>query len=212
MSLWYKVLYHLGITPWEEDPTGRTRHQISALFDREQGDRQPPFGKALDLGCGTGIWSVELGRRGWSVTGVDIVPKAIEGARRRAQAEGVEARFIQGDVTALRDAGVGTGFEFVIDFECFNHLDRPQREAVGRELNAVTTPDATMLMLVWAPGWRGPLPRGASRQDIEAAFADWSLSDEDAYAAQSDLPGWLRNIDLRFVRLRRGLGASLTPG
>lgn len=205
MSLWYKILYQLGITPWEEDQTGAVENQISALFDREENDRQPPFGQALDLGCGSGIWSIQLAARGWQVTGVDIVPKAIRTAHKRAQAAGVEVRFIEGDVTALRAAGVESGFRVVVDFECFNHLNDAQREAVGREVSAVADSDATMLMLVWGPGRRGPLPRGASRGDIEAAFPEWSVVDEDAYAAQSALPSWLKNVDLRFYRLRRGL-------
>jgi len=203
MSRWYEFLYRFGITPWEEDPTGPTGHQIANLFDREEAEREPPYGRALDLGCGTGIWSVELAKRGWRVTGVDIVAKAVSEARRRADAEGVTARFVQGDVTALRTAGVESGFELVVDFECFNHLDAVKRKAVGVELSALTVPNATMLMLVWAPGRRGPMPPGASRSDIEEAFPDWSIVHEEAYEAQAQLPGWLQNIGLRFCRLRR---------
>lgn len=212
MSLWYKILYQAGIAPWEENPTqGAAAEQISSLFDREENNRQPPLGQALDRGCGSGIWSIQLAARRWQVTGVDIVSKAIRRARKRAQAAGVEARFIQGDVAALRVAGVESGFQLVIDFECFNHLTDAQREAVGREVSAVTEPDATMLMLVWTPGRRGPLPRGASRGDIETAFPGWSVIDEDAYAAQSALPPWLKKVDLRFYRLRRGL-PNRAPG
>lgn len=202
MSLWYKILYQIGVTPWEEDPAkGPAAEQISMLFDREENNRQPPFGQALDLGCGSGIWSVHLAERGWQVTGIDIVSKAIQQGRKRAEAVNVEVRFIQGDVTALRAAGVESSFQFIVDFECFNHLNDEQREAVGYEVSAVAAPDATMLLLVWAPGWRGPLPPGASRGDIEAAFPRWSIIDEDVYTAQSTLPPWLKNIDLRFYRL-----------
>lgn len=202
MSLWYKILYQIGVKPWEVNPTkGPAVEQISMLFDREENGRQPPFGQALDLGCGSGIWSVHLAARGWQVTGIDIVSKAIRQSRDRAQTADVEAQFIQGDVTALRAAGVEPGFQFIVDFECFNHLNDSQREAVGQEVNAVAAPNATMLMLVWAPGRRGPLPSGASRGDIEAAFPKWSIINEDAYTAQSSLPPWLKNIDPRFYRL-----------
>lgn len=206
MSLWYKILYQIGVTPWEEDPTkGVAMEQISALFDREESERQPPFGQVLDLGCGSGIWSVHLATRGWQVTGVDIVSKAIRQARKRAQTANVEVRFIQGDVTALRAADVEPGFQFIVDFECFNHLNDSQREEVGHEVSAVATPGATMLMLVWAPGQRGPLPSGASRSEIEAAFPGWSIIHEEGYAAQSALPSWLKNVKLRFYRLRHGV-------
>jgi SAM-dependent methyltransferase len=213
MSLWYKLLYQLGVTPWEEDATrGSVAEQFCALFDREENERQPPYGQVLDLGCGSGIWSVTLAARGWQVTGVDIVPKAIRTACERAQAAGVEVRFVQGDVTALRAAGVESSFRFVVDFECFNHLNDAQRKAVGREVSAVAAPDATMLILAWAPGRRWPLPPGASRGDIETALPGWKVVDEEAYAAQSALPWWLKNTELGFYRLRRGLPDRASGG
>lgn len=204
MSLWYKFLYRFNITPWEEDPAeGTVAEQISKLFKREENTQVPPYGPALDLGCGSGIWSVELAKRGWEVTGIDIVSKAIGKARERANAAGVNVQFVEGDVTRLRDAGVGSGFRFVVDFECFNHLTDEQRVAVGRELNAITVPNAIMLMLVWEPGQRWMLPPGAGPDDIESSFPGWKIIDEDSYAAQSALPWWLQNTDLRFYRLRR---------
>ena len=113
MSLYYKILYQLGITPWEEDATkGAVADQFSTLFAREESRRQPPYGRALELGCGSGTWSVALAVRGWDVTGVDVVPKAIRQARARAAAAGVDARFVTADVTELTDAAVEPGFDF----------------------------------------------------------------------------------------------------
>jgi methylase of polypeptide subunit release factors len=95
MSVPYKLLYRVGLRPWERLPMLLAAAQISALFDREENARQPPYGQALDLGCGSGIWSVELAGRGWHVTGVDMVPKAVRAARERARQAGVEARFLE---------------------------------------------------------------------------------------------------------------------
>jgi SAM-dependent methyltransferase len=204
--LWYRFFYQIGFTPWEADPTqGPAADQISTLFDREEKDRPPAERQVLDLGCGTGIWSVALASRGWQVTGIDIVPKAIRRARARAHASGVAATFVEGDVAALRAVGIKSGFRFVLDIECFNHLSEKQRVAVGEEVTAVTAPDATMLMLVWAPGRRGPLPPGASRHDIERALPEWVVIAEDSYAATSTLPRPLRNVAPCFYRLRRRL-------
>ncbi len=79
-------------------------------------------------------------------------------------------------------------------------LNDVQREAMGREVSAVATDDATLLMLAWAPGRRGP--RGASRKDIQAAFPGWKVIGEDAYE-KSALPRPLKNVDPRFCRLGR---------
>ena len=203
MSLFYKIAFRLGFTPWEQAATHPpAAEKISMLFDREESGRQPPYGHALDLGCGTGIWSVELASRGCQVTGIDIVPKAVRSARERAREAGVEVRFVEGDITALRAVGVGSGFRFVWDFGTVHGLTQKQREAVGREVSAVTADDATMLMMAWPPGRRGPLPRGASRGDIEAAFPGWKVISEDAFDAFG-LPGPLGSVDQTFYRLRR---------
>jgi SAM-dependent methyltransferase len=176
--------------------------RISAMFDREETDRQPPYGQALDLGCGTGMHAVELARRGWQVTGVEIVPKALRVARKRALHAGVDVRLICGNVTALRAAGVGNDFGLVLDFGCFHGLGDAERAAMGREVSAVTAPGATMLMIAWVPGRRGPLPRGASRCDIEAVFAGWNTVGEEKLPVTA-LPRPLRNAGPRCYRLRR---------
>ncbi len=208
MSVAYRVLYGVGFTPWEQIATlpGVTQ-QVSALFDREGEGRRPPYGQALDLGCGSGIWAVELAKRGWQVTGVDFVPKAVRRARKRARKAGIEMRLLEGDVTRLREAGVGSGsgFALFLDFGLFHdELTDAQRQAMGREVTVVAAPGATMLMMAWARGRRGPLPRGASRGDIEAAYPAWEVIDEEAF----DVSGawfyrYVRNADPRFYRLRR---------
>ena len=152
MSPAYRILYRVGFTPWE----GMVKsmpivEQISALFAREEAGRQPPYGQALDLGCGSGIWAAKLAGRGWQVTGVEFVPKALRRARERAQEAGVEVRLIEGDVTALRATSVGSGFRFLLDFGLFHGLTDEQREAMGGEVSAVAAPGATMLMLAWEP-------------------------------------------------------------
>lgn len=140
---------------------------------REEDGREPPYGTALDLGCGSAAWGVRLAKRGWQVTGVDIVEKALERARERVDEEGVEMRLVHGDVTALRRADVGPGFRLVLDTGTFHGLTDAQREAMGREVSAVCAKDATVLLDCFAPRRRGPLPRGASRADVERAFPGW---------------------------------------
>jgi SAM-dependent methyltransferase len=202
MSLFYRALYRIGLTPWERMPMLPVAEQVSSLFDRVETGLEPPYGHALDLGCGSGIWAVELSQRGWQVTGIDVVPKAIRGARERARAAGVEARFIEGDAAELQAAGVGSGFRLVLDFGTVHGLSETKREAVARELSACTTADATVLMYAAAPGRRGPLPRGASRADIEAIYDGWSVVDDRTFDA-SGAPGSFQKAAPRWYRLRR---------
>lgn len=200
MSKWYRFMYGIGFKPWEAD-AATVGQQVDKLLSIEEARRERPYGSALDLGCGTGRWSIALARRGWNVVGVDVVPKAIRAARRRAQESGVDVKFIEGDVTGLRGVGVGTDFSFILDVECFNHLNDTQRAAVGEEINVVASPDATMLLLVWARARRGPLPPGASPEDLTKAFSGWKIVDETAY--EGELPRPMKNIAPRWYRLVR---------
>lgn len=202
MSLFYKIAYRVGLTPWERMQLLPVGEQASTMLDREENGREPPYGRALDLGCGTGIWSVKLAERGWEVTGVEVVPKALRAARERAREAGVEVRFVQGDVTALRAADVGADFRLMLDFGTVHGLTPAQRGDVGREVSAVAAPDATLLMYAAAPGRRGPLPRGMSHADVEAAYPGWKVTDEEPFDV-SGAPRPMRNANPRWYRLRR---------
>ena len=203
MSLAYRVLYAIRFTPWEQMAHPEIAGQVADLFAREEAGREPPFGQALDLGCGSGIWAVELAKRGWQVTGVDFVPKALRRARERAEDAGVEVQLMEGDVTDLAGTGVGSGFQLLLDFGCFHdELTDEQRREEGREASAAAAPGATLLMMAWKPGRRGPLPRGASPEEIQTAFPDWKLVDDEAMNVPDGTPGYVRRAEPRFYRLR----------
>lgn len=201
MSRAYKLAYRFGFAPWEKAGVAG-QQQLASLLDREEGDRHPPYGKALDLGCGRGAHSIALAKRGWEVTGVDVVPQAVQAAQERAAAEGVDARFLCADLAAMAPNAVGKGFDLSLDVGCFHGLKDQQRTAMAESVNAVAADEATLLMLAFQPGKRGPLPRGASRQDIETAFVGWSVVDEGA-AETAGMPGPLKKAAPRWYRLRR---------
>ncbi|MEV4129266.1 class I SAM-dependent methyltransferase [Nocardia sp. NPDC049707] len=174
----YRMMHRLGYRPWEVAAgQGDTPHALAAEFDREQVGTQPPFGTALDLGCGTGGHAIELARRGWQVTGIDIVPKAIRLATQRAHAAGVDVRFLEGDVTAL-PAEVGTGYRLLLDFYTFHGLTDPKRHAFGRQVDTAAAAEATLLMVAFKPRRRGLRPRGVGPVDITAAYPGWRILDD----------------------------------
>ena len=53
MAIRWKLAYRLGFTPWER-AAAKAHEQLEALLDRIELDHEPPPGRALDLGCGTG--------------------------------------------------------------------------------------------------------------------------------------------------------------
>ncbi len=203
MSFAYRLLYRIGFTPWEQMGEAPFADEVVALFAREESGRDPPYGPALDIGCGTGIWATKLAQREWQVTGVDNAPRALAKARERARQEGVEVRLVEADVTTMEESDVGSGYQFMLDFGCFHdELSDAQRLAEGRAASAVAAPGATMLLWAFSPGRRGPLPRGASRAEIEKSFPEWRVVAEMAIDL-AEAPGYVRRADPRFYRLRR---------
>ena len=93
MSTFYRAAYRLGFHPWEdagEHPPFVER--IAELFDHVEDGREPPYGRALDVGTGCGIWAVELAKRGWRVPGIDVVDRPLRRARERTRTADVDVR------------------------------------------------------------------------------------------------------------------------
>ena len=129
----------------------------------------------MDLGCGSAIWGIRLAKRGWDVTGVDNVEKALRRGQERVNKANVNMRLIKGDVTALTKSDVGENYNLILDTGTFHGLTKEQRLAMGREVSAIAAPKATLFLLVW-PARRRPLIRGADRADVEAAFRGWEIT------------------------------------
>jgi SAM-dependent methyltransferase len=184
MSTFYKVAYRVGFTPWEELPHHRPFAEtlLRLIAHEETGPR--PHGRALDIGTGSGTWGIELAKRGWDVTGVDQVPRALERAGTRVAEARVRMRLVEGDVTRLSVASVGGGFRLLLDTGTFHGLRADEQVAMGRGVTAVAADDATLIIDAFAPGRRGPLPRGTTRQAIEHALPDWEVT--DVVVADSD--------------------------
>jgi SAM-dependent methyltransferase len=189
----FAVMYRLGLTPWDGHPLPAwLRGQIE-----EPGGILP--GRALDVGCGTGDTSIYLAQHGWTVTGVDFVKRALERARAKTRAAGVSVRYQQADVTQLSAAGVGGGFDLVVDNGCLHGLSAGQRDAYVREISAAAVPGGRLLIMAFAERARRG-PDGIDRAEVERRFASgWELVASGKDAAASNRP----DDPLYFYDLRR---------
>jgi SAM-dependent methyltransferase len=158
-------MYRLGLKPWELDPTPPRLVQAAA------GMRA---GRALELGCGTGRQAVELAQRGWEVTAVDYVPRAIEQARSRARAAGVEVGFLAGDVTRLEDLTLGEPFDLVYDNKCLHGLAAASRPRYAAGVATACRPGGAYLLFALAPSrWRALFGlTGVDPSEVERLFAE----------------------------------------
>ena len=61
-----------------------------------------PNGSIFDVGCGTGRHSIELARKGFRVTGVDISSGMLAEAKKAAEGAGVSVRWMRADAARFK--------------------------------------------------------------------------------------------------------------
>jgi len=99
----------------------------------------------LDVACGSGQLGLIAARRGARVTGVDIATNSIEAATGRATAEGLDARFEEGDAEALPYGNAS----FDVVATIFGAMFAPRPELAAPEMLRVCRPGGTVAMANW---------------------------------------------------------------
>ena len=157
----YFWLFYLREPPWDT--------QVSPPELREFIAHHPP-GRALDLGCGTGTNVITLAQKGWQVTGVDYVARALNQAKDKVRLAGVNADFLLDDVTKLmKISGI---FDLILDIGCYHSLDAKEKRAYVRNLEQLTFPGSFYLLygFLQAGDSNGPGLRVSDLIEFETIF------------------------------------------
>jgi SAM-dependent methyltransferase len=104
--------------------------------------------RVLDVACGGGNATLAAARRCCRAVGVHDVPALLEHARRRAEAEGLEATFLDGDAADLPFPD--GAFDVVLSAGA--DLLAPDPDHTAGELLRVCRPGGRIGMVVWSPG------------------------------------------------------------
>jgi len=148
-------------TEWQEFFDGHAPHYLQNCFTKNT-IAEVDFlietlglsagASVLDVGCGTGRHAIELARRGYRVTGVDISAGMLEQAKKDAQATGVQVQWRHENATAFT---VNERFDGVIclcegAFGLLGQGDDPtgQPLAILRRVEAALQPSAKCLFTV----------------------------------------------------------------
>ena len=101
----------------------------------------------LDVATGSGNAALAAARRGSQVVGVDYVPALLDRARRRRDAEGLDAQFIEGDAEALPFANG----QFDVVSSVFGAMFAPDQQQTADELVRVTRSGGRIGLASWTP-------------------------------------------------------------
>ena len=106
-----------------------------------------PGMRVLDLACGTGNLAVPAAKAGAIVTGADIATNLLEQGRARAQHEGVNIQFDEGDAEALPYPDAS--FDLVVSM--YGAMFAPRPERVAAEFLRVCRPGGQIALANWTP-------------------------------------------------------------
>ncbi|MBF9131729.1 class I SAM-dependent methyltransferase [Plantactinospora sp. S1510] len=178
----------------------RTRGSASQLdIYRKQAtsftDSLPQDVEILEIAPGPGYFAVELARRGFRVTGLDISHSFVEIAARHARREGVTADFRHGDVAA--QPFPDGSFDVIVCQAAFKNFREPVKAL--NEMRRVLRPGGVALIQ--------DMNRDASTADIGVEVSRMGLSRRDALLTRLALRG-LRRRAYSAERFRRLAAAS----
>lgn len=105
--------------------------------------------KTVDLGCGAGNYALYLAGRGFTVTGIDSSPTAIQIAQANARKQGASCRFIVANLLGnMRE--VPDMFDFAYDWEVLHHIFPEDRETYVKNVHKILNPGATYLSVCFS--------------------------------------------------------------
>ena len=133
-------------------------------------------GRVLDAGCGTGEQALLAAAWGADAVGVDVSPRAIEQARRKAGERGLTVRFEVADALSLGELGLA--FDTVIDSGLFHVFDDADRARYVTSLASVLPSGGTCYLMCFSDRQPGTLgPRRVRQEELHTAFgAGWAVT------------------------------------
>lgn len=125
----------------------------------------PRGGPALDLGTGPGTAAIELARRGFAVTALDVSPSAIRMARKRAGDLGARIEWVAAD---FFHRSWDVRFQLVYDRGLYHTLSPPLRHQYPERIAQWLKPHGYLIIKTFStdePGEWGPFRIG--RDELE---------------------------------------------
>lgn len=180
----FEEIYQAGHVPWD---IGEPQPALAELIDSGWF-----MGTVLDVGCGTAEAALALAARGHAVTGVDLAPRAIDMARRKAAERGLDVDLRVADANGLD--GMGLSFDTVVDSGLLHCLQPGDQSRYVEVLRRVCRPGGRVAILCFAdvPGARTPDQGRLKASRLCDLFADgWEFDALDGTSILGIIPDGL---------------------
>jgi len=152
--------------------TGSHGSTKGCLLALDRLSQQPPFGPALDLGCGTGILAIAIARR-WRrrVLAADIDPDAVATTRINVRLNGVEhlVRTVPASSPAIGEARRRGPYGIIVA----NILARPL-VLMANDMKCALQTGGTLILSGFTPAQENAVRAAYSRRDYHLAHKDVS--------------------------------------
>ncbi len=99
MTQWYETLFTDYAKTYDQEAFTQGTVQEVDFIEQEIGDNTSK--RILDIGCGTGRHAIELAKRGYQVTGIDLSESQLKRAQEKAKENQVNVDFQQADARQL---------------------------------------------------------------------------------------------------------------
>ncbi|RMG92119.1 MAG: methyltransferase domain-containing protein [Zetaproteobacteria bacterium] len=167
MQAW-EARYRCGETGWDRGaPSPALMHWL---------EQMEPC-RILVPGCGRGYEVVELAKRGFAVTAIDIAPSAIAALKSFLAREQVHARVIQADLfTHVAEPG----YDMLYEQTCLCALEPERRQAYAHLCRDWLRPGGRMFALFMQTGMPGGPPYHCDLLEMRQLFGEsnWLWPDE----------------------------------
>ena len=184
---------------WDPEGEFRPLHEINPLRLGWIAGHAPLLGKrALDVGCGGGILTEALARRGANVTGIDLGEKPLRVAKLHMLESGVQVQYEEASAEKFADVHADA-FDVVTCMELLEHVPEPPSTVEACARMAKTggrvffstinrNPKAYLLAVIGAEYVLKLLPKGTH--------------DYTRFIKPSELTRWCRDAGLRPLEMR----------
>jgi SAM-dependent methyltransferase len=157
-------------------------------------------GAVLDAGCGTGEHALLAASLGLRVLGVDLAATAIELARSKAAARGIDAEFAVADAFELDR--LGRNFDTVLDCGLFHTCDDDERSRYVASVASVTRHDGTLYVLCFSDDAPAIGPHPIRQDELQSSFSQqsgWNVDRVEPAMIQTTfmdqcVPAWFATV------------------